>query len=62
MPTDRKESLIHRLFVEAFNQGNLAVVDELISPDYLAHTPLGGTPHGPAGLKVADRHVSHRFP
>ncbi len=51
MPTDRTESLIHRLFVEALNQGNLAVVDELISPDYLAHTPLGGAPHGPGGLK-----------
>jgi steroid delta-isomerase-like uncharacterized protein len=51
MPTDRTESLIHRLFVEAFNQGNLAVVDELISPNHFAHTALGGAPHGPAGLK-----------
>lgn len=51
MPTDQKESLIHRLLIEAFNQGNLAVVDELISPDHLAHTALGGVPQGPSGLK-----------
>lgn len=51
MPTDRAESLIRRIFDEAFNQGNLAVVDELISLDHLAHTAFGGAPHGPGGLK-----------
>lgn len=51
MPTNRTESLIRRIFDEAFNQGNLAVVDELLSPDHFTHTAFGGVPHGPGGLK-----------
>ena len=42
---------IHRIFEEAFNQGNLAVVDELLTPDHLAHNAFGGVPNGPQGLK-----------
>lgn len=51
MPTDRTESIIGRIFGEAFNQGNLAVVDELLSSDHFTHTPFGGAPHGSRGLK-----------
>ncbi len=51
MSTDRSNSLIRRIFEEAFNQGNLAVVDELLSPDHFAHTAFGGAPNGPGGLK-----------
>ena len=51
MSTDRTESLIRRIFDEAFNQGNLAVVDELLSSDHFTHTAFGGVPHGPGGLK-----------
>jgi hypothetical protein len=47
----RTDSLIHRIFEEAFNQGNLAVVDELVSPDHLAHSAFSGAPYGPQGLK-----------
>ena len=39
------------LAVEAFNQGHLAVVDELLSPDYFTHTAFGGGSPGPVGLK-----------
>ena len=41
----------NRIFEEGFNQGNLAVVDELCSPDHFAHTAFGGAPNGPLGLK-----------
>ena len=51
MPTGRTESLIHRLFDEAFNQGQIALVDELLSPNHFTHTAFGGAPHGPQGLK-----------
>jgi steroid delta-isomerase-like uncharacterized protein len=51
MPMDRTESLIRRVFDEAFNLGNLAVVDEVLSPNLIAHNPFGGAPHGPAGFK-----------
>lgn len=51
MATNQTHSPIHRVFDEAFNQGNLAIVDELLSPDHLAHNAFGGGPNGSAGLK-----------
>jgi steroid delta-isomerase-like uncharacterized protein len=51
MPGIQFQSLINRILSEAFNQGNLGVVDELLSPDHFTHTVFGGAPHGPAGLK-----------
>ena len=51
MPTDRTNSHFRRILDEAFNQGNLDVVDELLSPDHFAHSAFGGVPHGPRGLK-----------
>jgi steroid delta-isomerase-like uncharacterized protein len=51
MSIENSNSLIQRIFNEAFNQGDLAIVDELVSPNHLAHNAFGGTPHGPQGLK-----------
>ena len=51
MPTGRSDSLIRRIFEEAFNQGDLAVADEVLTPDHFAHTAFGGAPNGPQGLK-----------
>jgi len=51
MPTDQTESLIRRIFDEAFNQGRLAAIDEVFTPDHFAHNAFGGAPNGPQGLK-----------
>jgi predicted ester cyclase len=45
-------SLVRRVFDQAFNQGNLAVVDEVLAPEHHAHITIGGAPHGPQGLKL----------
>ena len=45
-------SLVRRVFDQAFNQGNLAVVDEVLAPEHHAHITIGGAPHGPHGLKL----------
>lgn len=45
-------SILQQIFEEAFNQGNLAVVDEALAPDHHAHITIGGAPHGPQGLKL----------
>jgi steroid delta-isomerase-like uncharacterized protein len=43
---------MRRYFEEAWNQGNLAVLDELVAPDYVNHDPfVPGLPPGPEGLK-----------
>ncbi len=51
MPMNRTESLIRQIFEEAFNQGDLAVVDEVLTTDHIAHIAFGGAPNGPKGLK-----------
>jgi steroid delta-isomerase-like uncharacterized protein len=52
MPTNQMHSPIRRIFIEAFNQGNLAVVDEVITSNHIAHNAFTGAPHGPQGLKM----------
>ena len=51
MATHQAQSAIRRVFDEAFNQGNLTVIDELLSSDHLAHNAFGRAPNGPQGLK-----------
>jgi steroid delta-isomerase-like uncharacterized protein len=43
---------IRRIFDEAFNRGNLAVVDEVLAPNHHTHITIAGAPHGPHGLKL----------
>jgi steroid delta-isomerase-like uncharacterized protein len=44
--------VLQRYFEEAWNKGNLSVLDEIVSPDYVNHNPaIPGLPPGPAGLK-----------
>lgn len=38
--SDPKE-LVHRIFDEVINNGNLAAVDELFTDDYVDHGPMG---------------------
>lgn len=51
MPDPQDRSPIRRIFEEGFNAGDLTAVDELLSPDHLAHSAFGGAPNGPQGLK-----------
>src|SRR6266540_4569195 len=45
------KSIVHRILDEAFNQGNLAVVDELVAPNGISHHLSWGTPANRMGLK-----------
>lgn len=51
MPATHSPSPVRRIFVEAFNQGDLAVVDQVLSPNHSSHNAFGGAPNGPEGLK-----------
>ena len=52
MSTAQIQSPVRRLFEKAFNQGELAVVDEVLAPDHHTHITFGGAPKGPQGLKL----------
>lgn len=51
MSTERNDSPVHHLLDSAFNQGSFAVVDELLGPSGLAHTPSWGMPDTREGFK-----------
>jgi len=54
------ESIYRRLIEEGFNQGNLAVVDELFAPD--AREYQRGSEDGPAGAKKTITYLRSVFP
>jgi len=49
--TAQGKSIIRRVLDEAFNQGNLTIVDELVAPDSISHHSSLGTPANRTGLK-----------
>ncbi len=55
MSAESNKAASRRVFVESFQDGNLAVADELIAPGAKAGGPatLPGQPDGPEGLKMA---------
>ncbi len=50
MSTEENKALSRRLIEEVWNQGNLAVIDELTAPNYVDHDPTGPI-QGPEGMK-----------
>lgn len=54
------EAIYRRLIEEGFNQGNLAVVDELVSP--LAHEHQRGSRDGIEGTKGTINYLRAAFP
>lgn len=49
--TVQHKSIIRRILDEAFTQGNLAIVDELVAPDSISHHMSWGMPANRMGLK-----------
>ncbi len=57
---ERNEALFRRIIEEGFNQGNLAVADEVLSPHIAEHQ--AGMGAGPEGLKGAITYLRSVFP
>jgi steroid delta-isomerase-like uncharacterized protein len=64
MSTETNKSIVRRLFKEAFEQGNLAVLDEIIAPDQVNGGPgaLPGMQTGPEGSKILISAYRNAFP
>lgn len=62
MSTEHNKTLIRRLIEESWSKGNLAVIDETISPTFVYHTT--GLPEfrGPDGFKAFVTQHRHAFP
>jgi steroid delta-isomerase-like uncharacterized protein len=55
-------SLVRRIFELAFNQGFLAIVDELLAPESSTHIPAWGMPANRLGLKLFIASLRAAFP
>jgi steroid delta-isomerase-like uncharacterized protein len=59
----RNERLIRRYFDELFNQGRVDLVDELLAPDYVNHSPgAPDLPTGRAGVAIVVAALRRAFP
>ncbi|HLJ35411.1 MAG TPA: ester cyclase [Ktedonobacteraceae bacterium] len=60
MSIEENEALAFCFFQEVSNEGNLDLLDEILSPDFIDHNPLPGAPPGPEGAKqfVAMMHTA----
>jgi steroid delta-isomerase-like uncharacterized protein len=60
---EHNAALVRRYFDEVWNAGHLDVLDELLAPDYLNHTPsTPNPPRGPEGLKPIVAAIRAAFP
>jgi steroid delta-isomerase-like uncharacterized protein len=64
MSTEANKAIIRRFFEEAFGQGNLAVLDEIVAPNQVNGGPgaLPGMPSGPEGSKMLVTAYRNAFP
>ena len=53
---------LRRIYEEMFNQGNLAIADELIAPDFLNHATPPGSNRGPESMRQLITILSIAFP
>lgn len=60
MDATSNEALYRRLIEEGFNQGNLAVVDEIVAPDAIENQR--GSEAGAAGVKKTILYLRSAFP
>lgn len=44
MSTESNKAILRRLDDEVFNQGNLSIIDEVVSADFVNHDPFPGEP------------------
>ena len=60
--SEANKDLIRRVIAEAFNAGNLEVVDEALAADYVEHQAAPDAPGGPAAFKAFVRAFRATFP
>jgi predicted SnoaL-like aldol condensation-catalyzing enzyme len=61
--SQQNKSLVRRIFEEGFNQGRLAVADEIFAPDFIDHSSAPGLPAtGPESFRQTAIMFRSAFP
>ena len=60
--SEENKAIVRRIVQEIWNEGNLDLADELITPDYVDNVSGSGSPVGPEGFKDAVNGVRDAFP
>ena len=56
------QKIIEAYFKEVWNQGKLELLDDLVAPDYINHSPSSPNPRpGPEGLKPIIAEMAKAF-
>ena len=59
---EANRSLVRRFFDEAWNQGRVEILDEIVTPGYTSHNKLDTEVLGPEGLRDAIAEQRASFP
>lgn len=62
MSVEDNKTQQRRIYEEVINKGNLAIIPELIAPEYVFHNPLGLEAKGPEGFKQMVTMMRTAFP
>jgi steroid delta-isomerase-like uncharacterized protein len=62
MSTESNKTVVRRVFDEVFNQGNVAVIDEIFAAGYVDHSAPPGFPPGLESLKLSVTVFRTAFP
>ena len=62
MGIEHNKVVAHRFFEDAYNTGNVALLEELLTPTYVDHKAPPGTPPGPAGIAQVIMMFRKAFP
>lgn len=62
--SEQNKQLVRRIYEDVRSEGNLDLVDELLSPDYVGHDPtaMPEEVHGPSGFKEQTVGYRSAFP
>jgi len=61
--SEQNKALVARILLEAFNQGKLEVIDEVIADNHIDHAVLPpGLPPGKEGIKLLAKTLRSAFP
>jgi steroid delta-isomerase-like uncharacterized protein len=58
---ERNKEVARKVFEDVQSEGNVALIDELVTRDYVGHTPLGDL-HGPEGAERFTDMLRKAFP